>query len=759
MFGKLFARSPRPVASPSRAAKPAPSASSQASSPAGGAEPEPADRARFDEASALPEGEGREAAFLALALDGARAEWRLKAAGELRTPGSWERLVQDAKERDRGVYRLGKDKLAAHRRRVALEEAVTGLEAALAKLVEAPVIDLARLIDLDRQAAALEGADLGRVRALRARIDARIETERAGQQRLNALREAIRGAQAALGAGEPDLAALAQQADAWASEVEPLAQLPGIPAALARGLRQEHAALVAAIAARQGDEARIARCRALLAEVKALEVASEAQIEKLKHAWMQAAGSTASPRLAELAEQFSQRLSRLRGQIKEVESQRQQARAQIEEQLQAMERALEAGETRAAFAAEEALRQLVPDASVLAPGLQRRLRAGQEAVGKLRGWQRFTAVTHRDELCAMAEKLVGSPLPPEALGREISALQENWKALDHQLGAASHAQWERFHAATARAYEPVRLHREQLAQARAAHAQARRALLDGLKALTTRLAEAPVDWKALARGRSELVPQWFATGPVDRKEAKRLDAEWEAALKTLDQALDAERAREKARRHALIAEVEQRLEAVRAATSDESRALAEAMDFARAAQARWQSEASGVPLKRSVEQALWERFRAACNGIFALREESRKARETQRQAEREAQHAARRAAQEQAVQRRAAARDALVQARARDRERYVDGAPEQTRRAALVLDLEIALGLESPEALKAERMRRQVALLSGSLKGEGRADPLATMKALFALTGAADAELDGRIDRIVQVLAGEARAA
>lgn len=752
MFGKLFARPPRPVASPPRAAKPAAAAPSAAQ--------DPADQARFDDACALPEGEAREAALLALALDAARAEWRLKAAGELRDPRSWERLVQAAKERDRGVYRLAKDRLAAHRRRHSVGEAIGNLQSALAKLLEAPSIDLARLIELDRQMAQLQDGELTQVRALRARIDVRIEEERAAQQRLNALREAIRGAHGALGSAGTDLDALARQAQAWSTEVDALVRTPGVPAALARSLPQEHGALVAAIATRQGDEVRIGRCRALLAEAKALESATEPQIEKLKHAWIQAAGSTASPQLTELAEQFSQRLAHLRSQIKEAETRRQQARAQVDEQLQAMERALEAGETRAAFEAEEALRQLVPDANLLAPALQRRLRAGQEAVGKLRGWRRFTAVTHRDELCEMAEKLVGSPLPPEALGREIAALQENWKALDRQLGAASHAQWERFHAATARAYEPVRLHREQLAQARATHAQARRALLESLTSLVARLAETPVDWKALTRGRAEIVPQWFATGPVDRKDAKRLDAQWDAALKTLDQALDAERAREKARRLALIAEVEQRLEAVRAATGEgDGRSLTEAMDFARAAQVRWQGEASGVPLKRNAEQALWERFRAACNGIFALREENRKARDAQRQADRDAQQAARRAAQEQAAQRQAAARHALAEARTRDRERYVDGAPEQARRAALVLDLEIALGLESPEALKAERMRRQVALLSGSLKGESRADPLATMKALFALTGAADAELDARIDRIVQVLGGEARAA
>jgi len=39
-------------------------------------------------------------------------------------------------------------------------------------------------------------------------------------------------------------------------------------------------------------------------------------------------------------------------------------------------------------------------------------------------------------------------------------------------------------------------------------------------------------------------------------------------------------------------------------------------------QERWQEQAKALPLERKVEQALWQRFRAACDAIFAKRKET-----------------------------------------------------------------------------------------------------------------------------------------
>ena len=48
------------------------------------------------------------------------------------------------------------------------------------------------------------------------------------------------------------------------------------------------------------------------------------------------------------------------------------------------------------------------------------------------------------------------------------------------------------------------------------------------------------------------------------------------------------------------------------------------LDKLRGLQERWQEQAKALPLERKVEQALWQRFRAACDAIFEARNAKRK---------------------------------------------------------------------------------------------------------------------------------------
>jgi hypothetical protein len=755
MFGKLFART-RTGASQAKPVTSMP-VSKAAAKPAAAPIPAiPSDEERFAAALALPD-EAREAACLELALRAERAQWRLKAAQETRAAASWERLQREAKDRDRGVYKLAKDRLAEERRRSVLAQELVTHEAALLALLHAPLVDLARLVELDRQWTRMQesGARSEAIGTLRAQIDTRIDAERERQHALQSLRDAIRQTQAEVDGTQPDLPATQIRLADWASDVAALADEPGgLPAGPLKALKQEYAALQASVQTRLAEVERESRCRALLEQANALQTASETQLDALKHAWMQAAAHGSSPQLEALADEFSRRLTALRDRLKHADAQRQAARSRIEEQLGALESALADGQTRKAFEADEQLRGLAADIAALSSAaVQRRLRAAQEQVGKLRGWRRFTAVTHREELCELAEKLVGSPLPPDAVAHEITALRESWKGFDRQLGPASQSLWDRFQAATAKAYEPVKALHERQSRERAEHAAAKHATLDELRALVSSIAEGGADWKALAAKRAELVPRWYAIGPVDRKEAKRLDADWKAALKALDNALDGQRDGECRRREDLIAEVEAALEDARAGKD-----LAAAMETAKTAQRRWQAETTGVAVKRSLDQALWERFRAACNAVFECRDTERKEREAQRSAEREAQQAARRTAEQAALRKRDAVRDRLLQARAEDRGRYAaegeDAAGEQAQRADLVLELEVLLGLDSPAELKKERMAKQVALLSTSLKGRAETDPAVVVGRLFKLRGQAETGLDARIDAVIEQLVG-----
>lgn len=177
---------------------------------------------------------------------------------------------------------------------------------------------------------------------------------------------------------------------------------------------------------------------------------------------------------------------------------------------------------------------------------------------------------------------------------------------------------------------------------------------------------APPEWNKIASRRGELVRAWYDQHGVGRKEQKALQARMDQALKTLDAALDAERARERMRRRALIDKVEAargRADAARPADAGVNDrpwpALADAMQVAQDCQKQWNQRVSPLMLPRKEEQALWEKFRALGNTVFEMRAQAREAVKAKQGAAREehAQHvAALRALKQEAVR-------ATVQAR------------------------------------------------------------------------------------------------
>ena len=154
------------------------------------------------------------------------------------------------------------------------------------------------------------------------------------------------------------------------------------------------------------------------------------------------------------------------------------------------------------------------------------------------------------------------------------------------------------------------------------------------------------EWNKLAARRGELVRRWYDLGGVGRKELKALQGRMDRAVKQLDAALDAERGRERGRRHALIAQVEAarvRAESERPADAGVNDrpwpALANAMQVAQDCQKQWNQRLSPLMLPRKEEQALWEKFRTLGNSVFEMRAQAREAVKAKHGAERELQTA------------------------------------------------------------------------------------------------------------------------
>ena len=210
----------------------------------------------------------------------------------------------------------------------------------------------------------------------------------------------------------------------------------------------------------------------------------------------------------------------------------------------------------------------------------------------------------------------------EALAASVRTLREEWKKRD-ATRPASKVQWARFDAILTRAFKPVLEIRAKRAIEAKAAAQARAALCDELDAWLASPESAAAPFKEIEAKRSDFRRRLGTLpGPqTERALRKRLDK----IFKALDTRLDAARGAEIRRREELIAKAQALKDAP----------VGDAIKSAIALQKTWQ-ESAGVHLGRKDEQALWSRFHAATNAVFARRDDQRAKQNEQRAKQRSA---------------------------------------------------------------------------------------------------------------------------
>ncbi|MGK5079051.1 DUF349 domain-containing protein [Janthinobacterium sp. HLX7-2] len=283
-----------------------------------------------------------------------------------------------------------------------------------------------------------------------------------------------------------------------------------------------------------------------------------------------------------------------------------EATEQFFKALDAMEAALQDGLLHVASEHDKTLRD--SKHGRLTPAQADRLAHVRAEFKRLADWARWGGNVSREELVKAGEELPAQELAMAELAKKVGSLRERWKSLDTLSGPAPKSLWERFDAACSLAYAPAAQHFKLLADERHGNAAKAQELITETAALA---AQESTDWKHVASSSQRLHQAWTRLGTIDRKEKKRLDAEFGAALDALSKPLDTQRLIETARREQLIVEVGLLKPSER-----------NTVDMLKALQDKWQELAKALPLERRAEQALWQRFRATCDDIFAKRKET-----------------------------------------------------------------------------------------------------------------------------------------
>jgi len=271
--------------------------------------------------------------------------------------------------------------------------------------------------------------------------------------------------------------------------------------------------------------------------------------------------------------------------------------------------ALAAGQSRQAAGMRRALEDKLTDVGVLPAHVANQLQSFDERLGALQDWRSFAVAPKRIELIEQMEALIGAEEAPTALADRIKRLQEEWKLISKGNTEDTQAEWQRFHDAAQRAYEPCREFFSAQALLRDGNLEKRAALLARLQTFVDSQNPDHPDWREIARALRESRLQWRSLQPVERAANKPLQERFEALTAGLQSRLDAEYARNIEAKRALIARAQ------RLATADDGRQAAEEV---KGLQQAWK-DIGLVP--QDVSQSLWEEFRQHCDAVFANRQQ------------------------------------------------------------------------------------------------------------------------------------------
>jgi hypothetical protein len=467
----------------------------------------------------------------------------------------------------------------------------------------------------DAVRARLAADDAARVEASR-----QAEAQRREQAERIALCERLEGE-----AGEDLPARIAELREAWAA-------LPPMPAAWAGELQRRFDD--AARAAERRHERRLElaqlaeRAPGVVAEVETLAGAEDydavrSQWQALRRQWQ--AITREVPVADDLRARFDQAAAGLEAREQALRESRGQQQAENLQRLQALVGGLEAraaADTLTLKDADQLLKDVKLAIGTMGPlptkqdrdDLTVRLQAVRGAIQprikEMRDaeeWKRWANVQVQEELCVKMEALLPiADSEPEKAATEMRALQERWK----QVAAAPRSQaevlWTRFKAAQEQVYEKCKDFFAQQAAERQENLKRKEALCVQAEALSD-----STDWVKTADALKALQAEWKAIGGVTRGREK---AVWERFRAACDKFFTRRQEDLKTRKHdwaenlarkeALIAEAEQL-----AQSTEWDKAIARIKQL----QAEWK----GIgPVKKSKSEAVWQRFRGACDTLF-----------------------------------------------------------------------------------------------------------------------------------------------
>ena len=354
----------------------------------------------------------------------------------------------------------------------------------------------------------------------------------------------------------------------------------------------EHERDVARLAAERAveREARAARERALEAEQRAAAEQAEADARAL-------AAATAA-REAEARALSEQRAAEA------------QAYSEIGSLIRLSSDALQRGNTRKAARFRQGIEEAMKTAAAMPPYLVRNLQQLDDRLNELKQWKDYVVAPKRIELIEEMEALAGSQEDPEALAEHVRALQQEWRTMNKGIAGDASADGERFQQAYQAAFKPCQEYFASQAAIRRENLEARKQVLERLKAFEASQDVEHGDRRLLAQVLREAPREWRSHSPVDPDASRPAEIEFQQSMERLRKILNSWYERNEAEKKSLIAQARQL-----SAAEDTSQAI----EGVKRLQVSWKETG---PVSRDHSQALWDEFRTLCDAVYKRREQA-----------------------------------------------------------------------------------------------------------------------------------------
>ncbi|WLQ11262.1 DUF349 domain-containing protein [Hahella aquimaris] len=307
------------------------------------------------------------------------------------------------------------------------------------------------------------------------------------------------------------------------------------------------------------------------------------------------------------------RAAELMGEIHTIQAQHIQDQKRLKQEalknIQQLSDAIDDGSVKRALKLNKDIaRTLERLPAKIAHDLTARFRLEQKRLEDLKDWQGFATRPKQEELCERMEHLADQHLEPHLKAQRIRELQKEWRTLG---GSSDQSLWNRFRDASEKAYEPCREFFSEEEKLKEVNLNKRQEIVHQLRSFIDSVDWDAPDWKMVDKINRKAREEWRQYYPVDPQHGKQAQKHFNELLKSLDERLSGE----KARNQAIKADIVKRAEALIAEED-----IRTATHQAKALQKEWQS--AGITDHRE-DRRLWSEFRKACDQIFGRLNETR----------------------------------------------------------------------------------------------------------------------------------------